>query len=97
MWWLVLIVFALLVPEILSTILDSRLGRAVAAQIENRTQPSDAGAVAERIRHLEGEVERLSLEVQRLTEETDFFQRLLSERASSSGRTTLPPPGDPQP
>ncbi len=89
MWWLVLIVFGLLIPEILSTILDSRLGRAMAAHIENRGTTGDAGALNERIRYLEGEIDRLSLDVQRLTEESEFFQKLLSER---SAQGTRPPP-----
>lgn len=93
MWWLVIIVLAFLVPEILSTILDSRLGRAIAAQVESRGQGLESGAVTDRIRHLEGEVDRLSEDVRRLTEETDFFQQLLAERASSE-KSRLPRPGD---
>jgi predicted RNase H-like nuclease (RuvC/YqgF family) len=75
MWWLVLIVFGLMIPEILSTVLESRLGRAVAAHIENRGKAAEPGALAERIRSLEGEVDRLSGEVQRLTDEAEFFPR----------------------
>jgi cell division protein FtsB len=96
MWWLVIIVFALLIPEILSTILDSRLGRAVALQIENRGASPETEALNDRIRYLEAEVERLSDEVHRLADESEFYQQLLSERASqrppSSGLRT--PPGE---
>lgn len=92
MWWIVIIVFGLLIPEILSTILDSRLGRAVAAQIENRGRTGEVDPLLERIRYLEGEIDRLASDVQRLTDESEFFQKLLSERASE-GRPR--PPGDP--
>jgi hypothetical protein len=91
MWWLVIIVFGLLIPEILSTVLDSRLGRAVAAQIENRGKTvTDPEPLVERIRYLEGELDRLSGDVQKLRDESEFFQKLLTERASE-GRT--PPSG----
>lgn len=89
MLWLVIIVFALLIPEILSTVLDSRLGRALAVQIENRGKaPTDPEPLIERIRYLEGELDRLSGDIQKLQEESEFFQKLLTERASDS----RPPP-----
>jgi hypothetical protein len=84
MWWLVLIVFAFLIPEILSTVLDSRLGRAIAARLEERGGGRADELTAERIRYLEGEVDRLSDEVRRLHEESDFLQRLLTDRSSAS-------------
>jgi hypothetical protein len=46
------------------------------------------------VRLLEGEVERLTEDVRRLTEESDFFQKLLTER-SSSDQSGLPRRGDP--
>jgi len=93
MWWLVIIVLALLIPEILSTVLDSRVGRAVASRIERKGEEAEASALSERTRYLEGEVDRLTEEVRRLREETDFFQKLLTER-TSEGRNRLPSPGD---
>ena len=93
MWWLVIIVLALLIPEILSTILDSRLGRAVAARVEGGERDRDASALAERTRHLEGEIEHLTEEVRRLREESDFLQKLLTDRGASA-RTRMPVPGD---
>ena len=92
MWWLVIIVFGLLIPEILSTVLDSRLGRAIAARIEGRAETGDEGVLRSRIQYLEGEIDRLSVDVQRLSEESDFLQRLLSERSSQDTRPS--PPGD---
>ncbi len=93
MWWLVLIVFGLLIPEILSTVLDSRLGRAIAAHVENRGQGGDPVALAERIQYLEGEIDRLSIDIQRLSEESEFFQKLLSARSSQGAPRS--PPGEP--
>lgn len=93
MIWLVIIVFGLLIPEILSTVLDSRIGRAVAAQIESRGKSgsgSDPEPLLERIRYLEGEIDRLSGDVQKLRDESEFFQRLLTERSSEGGS---PPTG----
>ena len=86
MWWLVIIVFGLLIPEILSTVLDSRLGRAMAARIEGRSHAGDPGAMSERIQYLEAEIDRLSSDVQRLSEESEFFQRLLSDRSAQGAR-----------
>ena len=69
MWWLVIIVFAFLIPEILSTILESRIGRAVAARIESRGRAGGSDGLQDRVRYLEAE----------------FFQKLLTERASGGG------------
>jgi hypothetical protein len=84
MLWIALIVLAFMIPEILSTVLDSRLGRALAARVEDRRMGSGDDVVVDRIRYLEGEVDRLSRDVQRLHEEGEFLQRLLTER--SEGR-----------
>lgn len=83
MQWILLIVLIVLLPEILSTVLDSRFGRAMAARLESgRGASSDEGSM-ERIRHLEGEVDRLGEEVHRLREESDFLQKLLTERSGT--------------
>lgn len=92
MTWLVIIVLALLIPEILSTVLDSRLARAIAARLESGGAGAPDEATAERIRYLEGEVDRLSEDVRRLQEESDFLQNLLTDRRTDSG--TRLPPGD---
>ena len=84
MWWLVIIVFGLLNPEIPSTVLDSGLGRAMAAQIESSFMGGNPEALAERIQYLEGDIDRLSIDIQRLKEESEFSQRLLSERSSQA-------------
>jgi hypothetical protein len=79
MYWIALIVFAVMLPDILSSIFDSKMGRAMAARLERGGSAADPG-VGERIRLLEGEVERLSEEVERLREAEEFLQRLLNER-----------------
>ncbi len=92
MTWLVIIVLAFLIPEILSTVLESRLGRAVAARIENRGIAAGDDLTPERVRVLEGEVDRLSEEVRRISEESEFLQRLLAERPPAEEARL--PPGD---
>jgi hypothetical protein len=84
MLWIALIILAFMLPEILSTVLDSRLGRALAARIEDRQVGPGDDVTVDRVRYLEGEVDRLSRDVQRLHEEGEFLQRLLTER--SEGR-----------
>ncbi len=93
MTWLVIIVLALLIPEILSTVLDSRLGRAAAVRLESGAVEREDQVTAERLRYLENEVDRLASEVHRLNEESEFLHQLLAER----GRDASPRirPGDP--
>jgi|GEM_PF-814293 len=95
MTWLVIIVLALVLPEVLSIVLESRLGRALAARVEAGGETEPDGSLIERIRYLEGEVDRLSEESRRLAHKNDFLQQLLSdpERAGEEGSRL--PPGDP--
>lgn len=95
MWWIVVIVLAFLIPEILSTVLDSRLARAVAVRIESRGTAPEDGEMTDRLRYLEGEVDRLAEEVRRLHEESDFLQQLLAERPPADPGARLSP-GDPK-
>ncbi len=90
MTWLVIIILALLIPEILSTVLDSRLARALATRLEQGAGKELDETTQERIRYLEGEVDRLSDDVRRLTEESEFLQQLLAER-KPKGDARLPP------
>lgn len=96
MTWLVIIVLALVLPEVLSIVLESRLGRALAARIEARSDDGseDRASLAQRIRYLEGEVDRLSGESRRLAEQNDFLQQLLSEPDGAAGERSRLPPGD---
>lgn len=74
---LIILVIALMIP-LAAVILDSQLGRALAARVESRgIRP---GSSEHRISVLEGEVERLSQELRRLEEEAEFVQHLLLDR-----------------
>jgi len=94
MTWLVLIILLLLIPEILSTVLDSRLARAFAERLEagggGRPDPMEI----DRLHYLESEVERLSEQVRRLSEESEFLHDLLSERSAGPGSRLPPGEGD---
>ena len=77
-----LIILLILLIPILAIVLDSQLGRALAARLENRSVSGGDDVTRERITLLEGEVERLGTELSRLEEESEFLHRLLAERAS---------------
>lgn len=94
MTWLVIIVLALVLPEVLSIVLESRLGRALAARVEAGAASDPPEALVERVRYLEAEVDRLSEESRRLTEKNDFLQQLLSDPERSPGEGSRLPPGD---
>ena len=85
--WLVLVV--LLIP-ILSIVLDSQVGKALATRLERRGLDAGDRVADERIAFLESETERLSSEVDRLSEESRFLHQLLAERTPDKGL----PPGD---
>lgn len=97
MTWLVIIVLALVLPEVLSIVLESRLGRALAARVEARTGEDRNESLMERVRYLEGEVDRLAEESRRLSEKNDFLQELLSDPEKKAGEGTRLPPGDRSP
>ncbi|HEX6939610.1 MAG TPA: hypothetical protein VF158_09370 [Longimicrobiales bacterium] len=82
-------ILALLIP-LVAVILDSQLGRALAARLERGR--AAGGSVDERLAALEGEVERLTREVQRLEDETDFLRRLLEAKPA---RGSALPSGEP--
>ncbi len=88
MIWALIVVLALMIP-LIAVILDSQLGRALAGRLE-RGQPVDESLLAPRLQALEGEVERLSKEVQQLQEQGEFLSRLL-EGKTTAGQL---PPGD---
>ncbi|MFP3948971.1 MAG: hypothetical protein ACLFWG_09600 [Longimicrobiales bacterium] len=100
MFWQIMILLVLLIP-LLAIVLDSRVGEALAARLERGSPPGDSERIAQRIQTLEAEVDRLTTEVERLEEESDFLHKLLAERrpgddTDRSGTRTLPPiDGDP--
>ena len=90
MMWSVFLILVLLIP-LVAVILDSRLGRALASRIEG------GGPDHARLSALEAEVDRLSTELERLREQTEFVTRLLEERTGTgedvggTKRRSLPP------
>ena len=84
---LIVLLVALLIP-LIAVILDSQVGRALAARLEGRNadSPSDR-----RLTALEAEIDRLSRELQRLDEESAFLHRLLEEKRPQDRSL---PPGD---
>ena len=73
----------LLIP-ILAIVLDSPVGRALAGRMERKGLSSGGEDVtSERLSCLEGEVERLTTEMRRLEEESQFLNQLLTDRPAS--------------
>lgn len=88
--WLLVIV--LMIP-ILSIVLDSQVGKALATRLERRGLDAGDRVSDERIAFLESETERLSSEIDRLSEESRFVHQLLAGRAQDRNL----PPGDQEP
>jgi hypothetical protein len=86
-----ILVLVVLIP-LLAIVLDSQVGRALASRLERRGLDAPTDITAERLAFLEGEVERLATEIQRLDEETEFVNKLLTEKRPEQGATL--PPGD---
>lgn len=87
MFWQLIFVLILLIP-ILSIVLDSQVGRALAQRLERRGLGAPDDLIADRIAYLEGEVDRLASEVKRLDDEGQFLHKLLEARPA--GRAALP-------
>ncbi len=86
---LVLLVVVLI--PLMAIVLDSQVGRAMASRLERGRLEGPPDLMAERVAFLEGEIERLTAEVSRLDEESEFLHKLLAERPS--GPTGALPPG----
>ena len=78
-----IVVLIILVP-ILAIVLDSDLGKALAGRLGDRRLEAGDDIVADRIGYLEGEIDRLSKEVMRLDEESQFLHKLLAERPAKN-------------
>lgn len=87
--WPIIFILILLIP-ILAIVLDSQVGRALAARLERRGLGEPSDLMAERLAYLEGEVDRLGSEVARLQEEGQFLHKLLTERTEPGERAALP-------
>ncbi len=84
-----ILILVVLIP-LLAIVLDSQVGRALASRLERRSLESPGDLTAERIAFLEGEVDRLAGDIQRLEEESEFVQKLLTERAQGEQGAALP-------
>lgn len=95
MFWQIMILLVLLIP-LLAIVLDSSVGKAMAARLERGRPGIDAARIAQRLQTLESEVDRLSTQVERLEEESDFLHQLLAERSSGSSTDegSLPSSGE---
>jgi hypothetical protein len=88
-----ILILVVLIP-LLAIVLDSQIGRALASRLERRGIEGPTDLMAERVAFLEGEVERLTAEIARLDDESQFLHKLLVEKHPDE-RATLPP-GDRQ-
>lgn len=84
---LIVLLVALMIP-LLAVILDSQVGRAIAARLEGG-HGSDSLA-ERRLAALEGEVDRLARELRQLDEESAFLHQLLEKKRAPGAL----PPGD---
>jgi hypothetical protein len=82
---LIVLLVALMIP-LVAVILDSQVGRAIAGRLEGSRGPESLSD--RRLATLEGEVDRLSRELQRLDEESEFLHKLLEEKRAPGA---LPP------
>lgn len=86
-----ILVLVVLIP-LLAIVLDSQVGRALATRLEGKGTLPPADGLLERMSYLEGEVDRLNAEVERLDEEGRFLQKLLEDRARDEEHRL--PPGE---
>jgi hypothetical protein len=84
--FLIVLLVALMVP-LVAVILDSQVGRAIAARLEGGRGDSLS---ERRIATLENEVDRLARDLQRLDEESAFLHELLEKKRTPDAL----PPGD---
>jgi len=88
---IVVLLVALMIP-LTAVVLDSQVGRALAARMERDRELGTPGD-NRRLAALEAEVDRLGKELQRLDEESVFLHRLLESKAPPEQL----PPGDREP
>jgi hypothetical protein len=89
----ILVILLVLMIPILAIVLDSSIAKALAQRISAGPLPAGDRATQERLAFLESEVERLTSDLGRLEEESQFMHRLLTERSSASDEPGTPPSG----
>jgi hypothetical protein len=89
MGWIGLILLVAVMVPVLTILLDSPIGRAIARRMEGpEDTPPGVLEIAKRVELLESEVDDLTRAVEGLKDENAFLQRLLEDTAS---RPSLPP------
>jgi hypothetical protein len=93
MGWIGLILLVAVMVPVLTILLDSPIGRAIARRMEGpENTPPGVLDLAKRVELLESEVDDLTRAVEGLKDENAFLQRLLEDTAS---RPSLPPRSSP--
>ncbi len=88
-----LVLLAALMLPILSVVLDSPFGRALARKVEGpETVPPPVADLAKRVELLESEIDDLTRAVEGLKDENAFLQRLIED---APARPALPPRASP--
>lgn len=77
--WASIFLLVLLIP-VLAIFLDSDLGKALAKRLERGQRTAGNEVMHDRMVYLEGELERLAQDVERLEEESQFLHKLLDRR-----------------
>lgn len=83
--------YLILVAIVVWVLFNSAVGQALAGRIEASGPRQVDDLMAKRIAALEGDVERLTSDVRRLEEESEFLEKLLAERP---GKGKQLPSGD---
>ena len=86
-----ILILVVLIP-LLAIVLDSSVAPAFSSLLYLLILYFPSDLMAERVAFLEGEMERLTSEITRLDEESQFVTKLLSERSESAAAAL--PPGD---
>jgi len=93
MFLLGLILLVALMLPVLSIVLDSPFGRALARKVDGpEAPPPPLAELAKRVELLEGEIDDLNRSVEGLKEENAFLQRLIED---APARPALPPRSNP--
>ena len=83
------LILVILIP-LFAVVLESPVAQAIATRLERRGANGEPEQTIDRVAYLEAEVDRLTNELMRLKEESQFLHRLLTERSrTESGANVL--------